>query len=209
MKTNKQNQSPARQKSRITLKQGFLAIMFISYLLSSSYAFASSAGIFQIRQERTESNGILVSRPSKMDVEIAKLLKDNNLHTPQEYAQWLAKNISFKSDGGADAWATPLETLGRKYGDCEDFTFLNIAVLRVMGYDAKFVAFFSSSVQNHAICIFEDKGQFYYFDNMNLKKIDESSVLEFAKNKMAKNRYFLSKELNVESKKWELLYKTS
>ncbi len=209
MNTKRKNQAQSRQALKSILGKGILAVIFVSLLLSSNYAFANSSVGFKIRQERSNINGVLISRPSNEDVEIVKFLKDNNIHNPQEYGQWLEKNVEFKKDQDGDQWSNPLETLDRKYGDCEDFTFLNIAVLRVMGYEAKFVAFFSSSVKNHAVSIFEDKGEFYYFDNMNLKKIEESSVLDFAKNKMAKNRYLLSKELDVESKKWELLYKTS
>ncbi len=209
MNTKHQNQVQKRQGPRAIIGKGILAFIFVSFLLSNNYAFANTSASFKVRQEKLNLNGVLVSRPSNEDVEIVKFLKDNNIHNPQEYAQWLAQNVQFKKDQDSDQWSNPLETLARKFGDCEDFTFLNIAVLRVMGYDAKFVAFFNPDVQNHAVTVFQDHGQFYYFDNMNLKKIEESSVLEFAKNKMSKNRYLLSKVLNVDSRKWELLYKTS
>lgn len=207
MKPKKYSQKT--QKIIGILRNLIALIIAVSCFLSANCVFANSSVGFKVRQEKSNINGVLVSQPSSEDMEIVKFLKDNNISNIQEYAQWLQKNISFRVDQGSDQWAKPLETIERKFGDCEDFSFLNTAVLRVMGYDPKFVAFFSSSVKNHAITVFEDNGKLYYFDNMNLKKVEESNMLDFAKNKMEKNRYFASKKLDVNSKKWELLYKTS
>jgi hypothetical protein len=203
----KQNNSNKKQSSRAILKAGALVICFVSFLFSSGYVYANPTSGLHIRQERSNINGVLVSRPSAEDAEIAKFLNSNNIHTSEEYAQWLAKNIEYKKDPHRDAWAEPLKVLSRKFGDCEDFTFLNIAVLR--GYKAKFVTFLTPPVSGHAVCVFEYKGRYFYFDNMTLKETEEPSVMQFVKNMISNNNYIVSRELDVESRKWKLLYKTS
>ena len=46
-------------------------------------------------------------------------------------------HIAFRDDtelwGAADYWATPLETLGRAAGDCEDFTIAKYVTLKLLG----------------------------------------------------------------------------
>lgn len=181
------------------------ALIFISNVFSVTNA---SANPHHIRQERIEKNGVYISRPSQEDVEISNILIKNDIKSPEEYAQWLKSNIQYKNDAqGQDNWIDPLELLNNKKGDCEDFTLLNIAVLRVMGYQARFVAFLNEETQGHAVCVFEYNGQHFYFDNMNLKKIEEKNVMEFVKNKIAKNAYTASEELDLSTRKWKMLYK--
>lgn len=47
------------------------------------------------------------------------------------------QQIAFRDDqelwGQADYWATPLETMGRAAGDCEDFTIAKYATLKLLG----------------------------------------------------------------------------
>ncbi len=209
MKNQRQNKSAIKKSSQAGLKFLAVIILFLTTLLSTGYAYANAYGGFQVRQERLNINGVLVSRPSPEDVEIAKLLMDNDIHTPEQYSQWLAKNIEYKKDKGSDVWANPLTVIARKFGDCEDFTFLNIAVLRVMGYDAQFVAFFAPETQGHAVCVFKYNGSNFYFDNKDLKEMEENNVMKFVKNMVSTNNYNVSRELDLDSRKWKLLYKTS
>ena len=50
---------------------------------------------------------------------------------------FINQKIAFKDDqelwGQPDYWATPLETLGRAAGDCEDFTIAKYATLKLLG----------------------------------------------------------------------------
>jgi len=50
---------------------------------------------------------------------------------------FINRNIAFRDDqelwGQADYWATPLETLGRGAGDCEDFTIAKYVTLKLLG----------------------------------------------------------------------------
>jgi len=49
------------------------------------------------------------------------------------------QNIRWVSDeeawGAEDYWATPLETMGKEVGDCEDFSIAKYATLMLMGVD--------------------------------------------------------------------------
>lgn len=51
--------------------------------------------------------------------------------------EFINRNIAFRDDqelwGVPDYWATPLETLGRGAGDCEDFTIAKYATLKLLG----------------------------------------------------------------------------
>ena len=51
--------------------------------------------------------------------------------------EFINQKIAFKDDqelwGQPDYWATPLETLGRSAGDCEDFTIAKYATLKLLG----------------------------------------------------------------------------
>jgi len=99
-----------------------------------------------------------------------------------------------------------LEVLARKQGDCEDFAFLNMAVLRLLGYNPKFLAF-TSTRDGHALCAFSDNGKNYYFNNMKLEEARGATILEFAENYVHEGTYMEAKELNVDTRKWKLLYK--
>ena len=51
--------------------------------------------------------------------------------------EFINQHIAFRDDqelwGQADYWATPLETLGRGAGDCEDFTIAKYVTLKLLG----------------------------------------------------------------------------
>ena len=117
---------------------------------------------------------------------IIDLLNANGIRTLKDYMRWLAENIKYKTDEGPDTWASPEETLNRQYGDCEDFAFLNAAVLSVLGYRAKVLGLLGvrasrGQVGNHAICALEEDGNYLYFDNEKLKLTGASTLDEFCK----------------------------
>lgn len=69
------------------------------------------------------------------------LLQDTQALTePEKIKQvnaFFNRHIAFREDaqlwGTADYWATPLETLGRAGGDCEDFTIAKYVTLKLIG----------------------------------------------------------------------------
>jgi len=94
----------------------------------------------------------------------------------------LKKNVKYRKDDGTDIWSLPDETLTRKYGDCEDFAFLNAAFLRVLGYKPKVMAIIGGIRRTgHAICALRRGDHYLWFDNAELKKIPAVSIEEFTK----------------------------
>jgi predicted transglutaminase-like cysteine proteinase len=64
----------------------------------------------------------------------AELLEEEQLRTVNDFFN---RKLRFGSDaliwGQPDYWATPLETLGRGEGDCEDFAIAKYATLKILG----------------------------------------------------------------------------
>ncbi|MFH1394869.1 MAG: transglutaminase-like domain-containing protein [Candidatus Omnitrophota bacterium] len=152
-------------------------IMFSHYTGFASCG-ATFSGHFVIRQETVRVGSVLVCRPSELDLKIVNLIKQNNITTFEEYSAWISKNVQYKPDEGKDDWALPQETLGRLYGDCEDYALLNSAVLRVLGYKSKIIIL-GTPEKEHAICVFEENGNFLWFDNGELKYTDAATMRQF------------------------------
>jgi hypothetical protein len=125
---------------------------------------------FKVRNERRIVGGSYVSGPSGTDMKIVRLLLRNNIRSVEDYAEWLAGNITYRKDRGSDIWASPEEVLEKGWGDCEDFAFLNAAALRVFGYEPKVLAAGGlPGADSHAICVFR-KGRYYaWLDNARLR----------------------------------------
>ena len=70
--------------------------------------------------------------------------------------------------------------LQKRRGDCEDYAFLNAAVLRVLGYRPEVLAM-GGLGGNHAICVFKENGRYSWIDNARLKRSKAESILEFTK----------------------------
>jgi hypothetical protein len=172
-------------------------------------------GDFIIRQETFKIGEVLVSRLTQIDIIILDMLKANGIRSLEDYAKWLRENIKYKKDEGGDIWASPEETLERKYGDCEDYAFLNAAVLQVLGYHPKVLAVECARIlmgrlmPNHAICVVEKYGRYLYFDNGKLKVTDASSMEEFAKYIFTYYKCSSISELAFNNKKWQTLFAKS
>ncbi|MGE0268255.1 MAG: transglutaminase-like domain-containing protein [Candidatus Omnitrophota bacterium] len=110
---------------------------------------------------------------------IALFLKKQNIRNLDEYILWFKKNIHYKSDGGSDQWSTPIETILRRSGDCEDLAFLNKTVLEVFGIESKVLGTQKGS-DHHVFCVFQYNQRIYIFDNTNYIKTKAESVEEIA-----------------------------
>ncbi len=70
-----------------------------------------------------------------------RLIADSNQQSPQQQIesvnQFFNQNLTYLEDIAlwkkSDYWATPLETLGRRAGDCEDYTIAKYLTLLRMG----------------------------------------------------------------------------
>lgn len=56
----------------------------------------------------------------------------DGVSTPAEVDLWVNRNIRYQREP-IDVWALPRETLGRGFGDCEDFAILKRALLLAAG----------------------------------------------------------------------------
>ena len=162
---------------------------------------------YHVRQEHLNHGGVLVSRPVAEDKKILDLIDIYNLTSFEDYAHWLQTHLKYATDQGGDHWTQPLETLKNRQGDCEDFTLLNIAVARVLGYKARFLALLRDDKTGHAISVIEHENQFLWFDNEKLNTWTASSFTEFARQIIEKYQYSRLLELDLDTQEWSLLLK--
>jgi len=195
---------------------GFFIVFTICILLLKSTAVFALEGECNIGfgrrliigQERFETSGVLVSRPVPLDEKILDLIIFNNIVSLEDYVQWLQENIKYRKEEGGDHWSTPGETLQNKYGDCEDYAFLNQAVLRVAGYQPKVLAA-GKLGRLHAICVFQEGGHYSWIDNTKLRRTQAQSIYEFAKYLFSQYDFYCLVELRFETKDWDILFKRS
>ena len=185
-----------------------LSSLLINGFLKVALASENILHGFVIRQESFETQGVLVSRPNPSDAQIFDLITVNNIHSLEDYSQWLKRNIKYRPDGPQDTWATPIELLHKRSGDCEDYTFLNVAVLKVLGYHPHFLAL-GRPGNFHAICLFKENDYYVWFDNTELKRTKTKTMMEFAQLIVQNYNYSSLHELDPRTQKWQLLFKKS
>jgi len=133
-----------------------------------------------IRHIRKQQAGVLISRPDPLDEKIRDIIIANDIASVADYVDWLAANIRYQNDKGKDLWLLPEDTLAKGSGDCEDMAFLNQAVLRVLGYEARVLCVFRI-FRSHAICVFKDNGYYQIVDNTKLKQTPARSFSELTR----------------------------
>ncbi len=159
-----------------------------------------------ITQEKYVGNGILISRPAPAAERIRDIIIDNDIRSLDDYLSWLQKNIKYRKDNNEDIWASPQETLQNGYGDCEDFAFLNEAVLTVCGYKPKVLSVMRI-FRSHAICVFKENDQYSLIDNAKLIRTKSKSIPDLARFLFAKYNYRSLWALNLKAKDGEILFK--
>ncbi len=159
-----------------------------------------------MNQGAMQKQGVLMSRPDQNEEIVKDFMTANNIKTINDYSRWVKNNIEYKNDTkGQDTWEAPAVTLDRKYGDCEDFAFLNALVLRQLGYTPQVIAVVKKG-DAHAMCTFKAGDKTYVFDNNILKQIKAKDVEELAKYFFSKHNYLYFLELNFASRNWDILY---
>jgi len=157
-----------------------ISLSFPVCLFAYEQKRAYSSRKLVIRQETYSANGISICRPVPLDMEIWDFINKNNIRSIEDYVDWVQKNIRYEKDKGKDTWAAPQVTLKRKYGDCEDYAFLNAAVLRVLGYQPKVLAM-KGLTGGHAICVFQENGYYFWIDNTEIKKTSTRTIVDFGR----------------------------
>ena len=138
---------------------------------------------------------------------IKQFLYENNIDSLIKYVQWLQKNVKYQQDAdGKDNWASPLETLTKKFGDCEDLSFLNAEVLKLFGFTPQVVGYGHSSYA-HVVCLFKiNNGNYYMFDNTRLVQTDAENLETIAKAFAAAYHSTHFFELNYSPRVFRILY---
>lgn len=100
-----------------------------------------------------------------------KFLAENKIVTSQDWGFWTMTNLTYIDDGILDYWGQPYETLEKLGGDCEDFAFLNVKILKMLGYEAIALGLSKNAMKTngHAICLFYNGTHWKIFDNQYLK----------------------------------------
>jgi len=180
--------------------------------LTSSAFFVKNASAFEktteikhinIAQEIIINKDILVSRPKPLDLKIHNIIDLNNIRTLEDYSDWLKNNIQYQHDG-----LKAVKTLSKAKGDCEDFSFLNMYVLKMLGYQPRFIAV-QRPGKAHAICIFKHNGRYYWFDNAKLHKSNSESLQNFSQLITQRYNYKQVLELDLDTNSWQIIFQRS
>lgn len=147
------------------------------------------------------TNGVLVSGHNSAQQEIALFLEQEKILSLTDYSHWIKTNIHYSKDHRDDIWSAPIETLRRRYGDCEDFAFLHTAILDTMGYDPKILLLIKKQ-SSHAICVFKKQNNLVFFDNNNLVSTRFSSEKELIQSLKKEYRYAFIEVIDHKRKPW-------
>lgn len=178
-------------------------IFFYMVALNLTHAARPLKSVFidnsRLRTERISQGCILISRLSPADERIRNIILSNNIHTLDDYAQWLKNNLRYRKDGNIDIWSAPEKTLRRKYGDCEDLAFLNKRFLTILSYQPQVIVLLRP-LRNHAICVFKESGAYYLVDNTRLIITNAHSEEELTRFLYTRYRCTSFKEISLSSK---------
>ena len=95
----------------------------------------------------------------------------NQLNTVEKLRNYMEKIEYIAEKILWDKWQTPIETIKRGKGDCEDFAILAVDVLvRIIKIvEARFISYIGRHIgQGHSVCVFPYKAKLYVFSNNNL-----------------------------------------
>lgn len=165
-------------------------------------------GHFRLDQERIAKNGILISRPVAIDEKILTIVRQNQIQSIEDYSAWLTENMVYQKDITPESWIEPDEFLKTRRGDCKDFASLNFRVLKILGYKPH-VLTLTSPQNGHAICAFEYAGKIYWFDNAELKSSLAKNLVELAKELTNQFHYSSFFEVDLPTKRTNLIYQRS
>ena len=133
----------------------------ISHICSIGYAYES------ILVHSDDSTEVLSSKPTIKESQkndLSVFLSKNNIHTVEDYAQWLNKNMRYEKSNGPEKWESWQATLNRRYGDCKDLSVLNAKALELLGYHPMLIGY-KKDLGGHLFTVFIKDGTYHIFDN--------------------------------------------
>lgn len=126
------------------LTPAFLSLLLLFGVLHFSYSAASSKKLsidFALFHQKMSGKygDTRVELSQQWERMLLGLADVDELEKLKRVNQFFQNNVRFKSDqalwGVSDYWATPLETLGKGFGDCEDYAIAKYISLRFAGID--------------------------------------------------------------------------
>lgn len=85
--------------------------------------------------------------------------------------RWVNWHLRYVDDSDGDIWSGAAETLGRGFGDCEDFAIAKMAILQRLGIPLNdmFLVLVRKAERpfDHAVLAVRREGSMYILDNMN------------------------------------------
>lgn len=109
-------------------------------------------------------------------------LRPYYVNDAQDLTFWLRSEFVYRPDKGGDYWQSPMQTVQRHKGDCEDFAFLVQHVFHDLLTKAYVIAIdYPNRKVGHAICVFKDKKGWSYFSNQYYKKVNAKTVDDLIK----------------------------
>lgn len=115
-----------------------LALLYVSYSVANSKSVGINFAVFhrEMLSRHGESRVELSRQWERMLVGLENL---DDLEKLNRVNQFFQNNVRFKSDqalwNASDYWATPMETLAKGFGDCEDYAIAKYISLRFAGID--------------------------------------------------------------------------
>lgn len=186
---------------------------------SLAYIIKDKRDAMKIIVREGEQKRRSLSGKEDMDSSVAESILWPKLKNTQEIAEWVKANITYNSDqnlhGERDYWQTPEETLVLRSGDCEDYAFLNQALLKRINIESLVLSVERSYRKIvHAICVFPRDTPTSYLNNQYLHK-SNSHVLYLIKSEYPDCRWLGILEFDTRKQrliletKWPFVYRVS
>jgi len=106
----------------------------------------------------------------------------------EEVNIWVNSQIKYREDS-SDQWGSPVQTLSRGYGDCEDFAITKYYVLKALGFtDEQLYLIVADDLvvrTEHAVLLINVDGQEYVLDNFTNNVIAPASAVKVLKPEFA------------------------
>ena len=168
-----------------------ILVIMLTHICTIGYAYES------ILVNADDSKEVLISKTNSKTVankpkedDLKAFLNKNNIHTVDDYSQWVNKNMRYEKSNGSEKWESWQATLNRRYGDCKNLSVLNAKVLELLGYHPILIGY-KKDVGGHLFTVFLKDGTYHIFDNTDYYVSDLRNVADIGA--------FLYRKYNVES----------
>ena len=138
-----------------------ILVVMVTHICSIGYAYESIL-VHSDDSKEIITNKIIAQESKDNDLSI--FLSKNNIHTVEDYAHWLEKNMRYEKNIGKEEWESWQTTLNRRYGDCKNLSVLNAKVLELLGYQPVLIGY-QKDLGGHLFTAFKKDGAYNIFDN--------------------------------------------